>query len=85
MLAERERCPLAAAEAALGIAGLTRDSSPGDAVRAAQRAIELDPLRDSSWLLLAELQERAGDPTAAAATRLEHARVYAELVSSDDL
>lgn len=78
VLAERDRLRLAAAGAALGIAGQTRGN---EAVRAAQRAVELDPLRDSSWLLLAELQDSAGDPTAAAATRREHARVYAELVN----
>lgn len=81
VLAERERLRIAATEAALGIAGLTRASSPAEAVRAAQRAVELDPLRDTSWLLLAELQDSAGDPTAAAATRREHDRIYAELVS----
>jgi DNA-binding SARP family transcriptional activator len=79
VLAERDRLRLAAAEAALGIAGLSRAESPADAVRAAQRAVDLDPLRDSSWLLLAELQDLVGDPTAAVATRREHARVYAEL------
>ena len=77
VLADRERLRLTAAEAARGVAGLSADTA--DAVRAAQRAIELDPLRDSSWLLLAELQERLGDPTAAAATMREHARVTAEL------
>jgi DNA-binding SARP family transcriptional activator len=81
VLTERERLRICATEAALGIAGLTRDDNPAEAVRAAQRAVELDPLRDTSWLLLAELQESAGDPTAAAATRREHDRVYAELVS----
>ncbi len=77
VLADRERLRLTAAEAARGVAGLSADTA--DAVRAAQRAIELDPLRDSSWLLLAELQDRLGDPTAAAATMREHARVTAEL------
>ena len=76
VLAERERYRLAAADAAVQVAGLARDA---DALRAAQRAVELEPLRDSSWLLLAELQEEQGDPTAAAATRREHARICAEL------
>jgi DNA-binding SARP family transcriptional activator len=80
VLPDRERLRLAAAGAALGIAGLShRSGNTAEAVRAAQRAVELDPLRDSSWLLLADLQDSAGDPTAAAATRTEHARVYAEL------
>ncbi|MDX6235191.1 MAG: hypothetical protein QOG10_6 [Kribbellaceae bacterium] len=76
VVAERERLRLAAAGAAVQVAGLGRDA---EALRAAQRAVELDPLRDSSWLLLAGLQEDQGDPTAAAATRREHARVCAEL------
>jgi DNA-binding SARP family transcriptional activator len=76
VLADRERCRLAAADAAVQVAGLARDA---EALRAAQRAIELDPMRDSSWLLLAELQHSQGDPTAAAATRREHARICAEL------
>ncbi|HET6295957.1 MAG TPA: winged helix-turn-helix domain-containing protein, partial [Kribbella sp.] len=76
VVAERERYRLAAADAAVQVAGLAPDA---EALRAAQRAVELEPLRDSSWLLLAELQEQRGDPTAAAATRREHARVCAEL------
>ncbi|TDO47286.1 transcriptional regulator [Kribbella sp. VKM Ac-2527] len=76
VLAERDRYRLAAADAAVQVAGLARDAQ---ALRAAQRAVELDPFRDSSWLLLAELQEGQGDPTAAALTRREHARVCAEL------
>jgi DNA-binding SARP family transcriptional activator len=76
VLAERERYRLAAAEAALQVAGLATDVQ---ALHAAHRAVELDALRDSSWLLLADLQEEQGDPTAAAATRREHARISAEL------
>jgi DNA-binding SARP family transcriptional activator len=76
VLPERERLRLAAADAAVQVAGLATEA---EALRAAQRAVELDPLRDSSWLLLAELQQSQGDPTAAAATRRHHARVCAEL------
>lgn len=76
VLAERDRYRLAAAEAALQVAGL---ATGVQALHAAQRAVELDALRDSSWLLLADLQDEQGDPTAAAATRREHARISAEL------
>lgn len=76
VLAERDRYRVAAADAAVQVAGLAADTQ---ALRAAQRAVELDPLRDSSWLLLADLQEEQGDPTAAAATRREHQRICAEL------
>ncbi|WP_344172331.1 AAA family ATPase [Kribbella lupini] len=76
VLAERDRYRLAAAEAALQVADLATDVQ---ALHAAHRAVELDALRDSSWLLLADLQEEQGDPTAAAATRREYARISAEL------
>ncbi|WP_112245983.1 AAA family ATPase [Kribbella monticola] len=78
VLAERERYRLAAADAAVQVAGLAEDAQ---ALRAAHRAVELDSLRDSSWLLLADLQAEQGDPTAAAATRREHARICAELAA----
>lgn len=78
VLAERDRYRLAAADAAVQVAGLATDAR---ALRAAHRAVDLDPLRDSSWLLLADLQEEQGDPTAAAATRREHARICAELAA----
>jgi DNA-binding SARP family transcriptional activator len=79
VLAERERYRLAAADAAVQVAGLAEDAQ---ALRAAHRAVELDSLRDSSWLLLADLQAEQGDPSAAAATRREHARICAELAVS---
>ena len=79
VLAERDRYRLAAADAAVQVAGLAEDAQ---ALRAAHRAVELDPLRDSSWLLLADLQAEQGDPTAAAATRREHTRICAELAVS---
>jgi DNA-binding SARP family transcriptional activator len=78
VLAEREHYRLAAADAAVQVAGLAEDAH---ALRAAHRAVELDPLRDSSWLLLADLQAEQGDPTAAAATRREHARICAQLAA----
>jgi DNA-binding SARP family transcriptional activator len=78
VLPERERLRLAAADAAVQVASLASDA---EALRAAHRAVELDPLRDSSWSLLAGLQYDQGDPTAAAATRREHARVCAELAA----
>ena len=52
--------------------------SPAHALPWARRATELEPLRDSAWTLLAEVQTRMGDVRAAAATRREHALVTAE-------
>jgi DNA-binding SARP family transcriptional activator len=80
VVAERERLRAAAATAAYTAGTLSlRLRSPADALPAARRATELDPLRDSAWALLAEVQERMGDLKSAAATRREHALIVAEL------
>ncbi len=80
VVAERERLRAAAATAAYSAGVLSLSlRSPADALPAARRATELDPLRDSAWTLLAEVQERMGDLKSAAATRREHALIAAEL------
>ncbi|WP_148572906.1 BTAD domain-containing putative transcriptional regulator [Nocardioides caldifontis] len=76
---ERARLRLAAAttactagRVALGLGRLEQ------ALDIAHRSTVLDPLRDSAWALLGEVQTMMGDVTAAAATRSRHARVQAE-------
>ncbi len=80
VLGERERLRLAAAGAAVAAAGLNlRLGRPTHALPAARRAVDLDPLRDTSWLLLADVQESLGDTMSAAMTRQGHAQICAEL------
>jgi DNA-binding SARP family transcriptional activator len=81
VVSDRDRLRVAAATAAYsaGQRGL-RLRSPAYALPLARRAIELDPLRDSAWALLADIQERMGDLSAAAATRQEHELVEARLI-----
>ena len=63
VVAERERLRVAAATAAYTAAQLSlRLRAPAEALPLARRATVLDPLRDSAWALLAEIQERMGDP-----------------------
>jgi two-component SAPR family response regulator len=82
VVTERERLRVAAAGAAYSAAQLSlRWKTPRDAAPLARRATELDPLRDSAWALLAEVQERMGDLCSAAATRREQAVVVAELTA----
>jgi DNA-binding SARP family transcriptional activator len=80
VVAERDRLRVAAATAAHAAGRLSlRWRTPAEALPLARLATELDPLRDSAWALLAEIQERMGDHGSAAATRREHALVAAEL------
>jgi two-component SAPR family response regulator len=80
VVAERDRLRVAAAGAAYSAGRLSlRLRQPADALALGRRATELDPLRDSAWALLAEVQERMGDRGSAAATRREHALVAAQL------
>jgi two-component SAPR family response regulator len=79
---ERERLRLATSTAAIEAARLRRgDGQVVAALRCVRRATELDPWSDTAWRLLAEIQDAAGDPTAAAVTRARHAEVRAELMS----
>jgi DNA-binding SARP family transcriptional activator len=79
VVTERARLRVAAAEMAYaaGRSGL-RTRRLDEALHAAHRATDLDPLRDSAWGLLAEVQTAMGDVTAAAATRRRQAEVSAE-------
>lgn len=83
VVAARDRLRVAAASAAYSagrLALMTR--APEEALSAARRATELDPLRDSAWALLAEVQTRMGDLGSATATRREHDLVAAQLTGS---
>ena len=80
VVGERERLRLAAAAAA---AVLAQDSHrlgrPGQALAAARQSLQLDRFQDLAWQLLVELHEEAGDSSAAALARKEHAQAQAEL------
>jgi DNA-binding SARP family transcriptional activator len=79
VVAERGRLRLTAATAACSASRLAlRLDRLEQALDAAHRSTLLDPLRDSAWALLEEVQTRLGDVTAAAATRSQHAQVRAE-------
>jgi len=80
VVAERDRLRVAAANVAYSAGHLSlRLRTPADALPLVRRATVLDPLRDSTWALLAEIQERMGDLRSAAATRREHAAVVAQI------
>lgn len=79
VVTERSRLRLVAATAACNGGRLAlRLGRLEQALDAAHRSTLLDPLRDSAWALLEEVQTRLGDVTAAAATRSHHALVTAE-------
>lgn len=80
VVAERERLRMTAAEVAGHVARLCLELGHHDeGLLAARRSVQLDPFRDTAWLLLAALQESAGDPSAASATRRRYSRITADL------
>jgi len=82
VVADRDRLRVAAATAAYSAGQLCLSlRTPAEALPLARRAIELDALRDSAWLLLAEIQQRMGDLGSAAATRREQAVVAAQMTA----
>ena len=79
---ERDRLRLKATEAAFAATKALVDSGRGpDALPLAHRAVALDPSRDSSLLLLAEVQSTVGDQRAAAATRRRYDEVAESLAA----
>ena len=79
---ERQRLRRSAAAAAAALA--SDHLSIGNlekALWAAQRSVDLDPVQDIPWRLLAEVNEKMGDITSAEFVRREHIRVRMELVS----
>lgn len=82
---ERDRLRLSVADALAASAALClHQGRPDLGVWQAQRVVQLDPLRDTAWLLLSRLQRRLGDHTAARVTLAEHRRVL-ELIGVRDL
>jgi len=80
VVGERERLRTLAARVAADAARAASDLDDWPAgIAAARRSIELDPYHDPAWRLLAEILDSAGDHSAAAVARREHARVCAEL------
>ncbi len=83
VVSERDRLRVAAANTAFAAARVSLGiRTAADALPMAHRVTEIEPLRDSGWQLLAEIQEIMGDFSSAAATRREHrlpvARVAAD-------
>lgn len=88
VVGERDRLRLSAADAGEQLA--RAEAVAGDVVAAveqARRALTLDTYRDSTWRLLIELHERAGDLSAAHAARGQYGKILAELgaVSGDGM
>ena len=80
VVTDRERLRLAAAAAAAALAQDSRTlGNPRQALAAARLSVQLDRYQDLAWELLVELHEAAGDSSAAALARREHALVQAEL------
>lgn len=80
VLAARERLRLAAAGAAETLARCLGESGElSEAIELVRTCLRLDPYRDNSWRLLADLHGRDGDLAAAAAARREHGQMLAEL------
>jgi DNA-binding SARP family transcriptional activator len=80
VVAERERLRLAAADAWEQLA--RAEAAAGDvgtAVQQARRALSFDTYRDSTWRLLIQLHEQAGDMSAAHAVRRQYSKILAEL------
>ena len=82
VVGDRERLRLAAAAAAAALAQDGRSlGHPRQALAAARLSVQLDRFQDLAWQLLVELHEDAGDNSAAARARREHAQAQAELES----
>ena len=80
VVAERERLRLAAADAGEQLARAEAASGDvGNALEQARRALSFDTYRDSTWRLLIQLHERAGDLSAAHAVRRQYGKMLAEL------
>jgi DNA-binding SARP family transcriptional activator len=80
VVAERERLRLAAADAGeqLARAEATADDVNA-AIEQARQALSFDTYRDSTWRLLIQLHEQAGDVSAAHAVRRQYDKMLAEL------
>ncbi len=80
VLPERDRLCFQVSTVALETARVAQAAGRlADGVQAAQRCVSVDPLRDTAWKLLADLQRAQGDHTAAQVTLREYGRVAAAL------
>ncbi len=80
IVGERERLRLLAAGAAATLAQEYRTLGQlRQAVAAARQSVQLDRYQDLAWELLADLHRDAGDDSAAARARRDHAAAQAEL------
>jgi DNA-binding SARP family transcriptional activator len=80
IVAQRDRCQSAAAEAAQWLAELLlRRGDTAGAAQAAASGLSIDRYRDPLWRLLASARDQAGDHIAASRARAEYAQVLAEL------
>lgn len=78
--AERGRYRRSAAAAAAALASDYQALGESDlAMKAAQRSVELNPEDETSWLIIADLHDAAGDHVGAEHVRREHAQMQAEL------
>lgn len=78
--AERSRYRRTAAAAAAALAADYLGVGENDlAMKAARRSVELDPEDETSWLIIADLHDAAGDHVGAEHIRREHAQMQAEL------
>lgn len=84
VVGERERLRRAGADAAIALAGDLQALGEIDkAVAAVRTSLRLERFCDAAWELLVQLHEAAGDLSAAARTRREHAHTVHELESVD--
>lgn len=78
--AERSRYRRSAAAAAAALASDYQGMGESDlAMKAARRSVEINPEDETSWLIIADLHDAAGDHVAAEHVRREHAQIQAEL------
>lgn len=78
--AERRRYRRAAAAAAAALAADYHGLGESDlAMTIARRSVDLNPEDETSWLIIADLHDAAGDHVAAEHVRREHAQMQAEL------
>lgn len=80
VVAERERLRMEAAECATVLGQLELSAGrPAAAAEALERAVRIDPFRDTAWRSLCETYGVVGDMAAAARARREYARLLTDL------
>lgn len=80
VVAERERLRMEAAECATVLGQLELSAGrPAAAAEALERAVRIDPFRDTAWRSLCDSYGAVGDMAAAARARREYARLLTDL------